>query len=219
MTKIVVQQIEQLKEQILQAGSLVEVAIAKAITALTSYDAACARTVIDLKAEIDCRSTDIEEECLKTLAVTQPAIGDLRLVIAVLKIKSELQRIGELARNIAKRVIYLIDTNANRVGIDFTPMARRAQRMVKDSLDALVRGDSSLAHQVRKDDDELDAMRRCIHEEIRQLIQQDSQQAEPLLKLYAVAKHLERIGDMATNIAADVIYMVDGEIVRHRNEE
>lgn len=219
MSKHILHQIERLKERILDVGAVTQTAIADAIRALTTYDEASARRVLQANAEVDHAAVEIEEECLKTFALYQPAIGDLRLVVAVLKINNELERIAELSKNIAKRVLYLITAGGRGIAIDFRPMASHAQSMVQSSLDALVHGDSALAHQVRRDDDALDAMRRSIHNDIRAAIRQDPLQTEPLLKFYAVAKHLERIGDMATNIAADVIYLVDGEIVRHVHEE
>ncbi|HVW35846.1 MAG TPA: PhoU domain-containing protein, partial [Pirellulales bacterium] len=123
------------------------------------------------------------------------------------------------AKNIAKRVLYLSRVDRVDVPLDFRTMAVRAQDMVKRSLDALVSADSSLAHRVRQDDDELDNMRRAIHEKIRAAIRAKPEQTETLMKLYSVAKHLERLGDMATNVAEDVIYMVEGDIVRHQVEE
>lgn len=158
--KHVIHQIDRLKEHVLALGSLAETAIAEATTALANREAQSAKAAINRHAEVERTAADIEEECVKTLALYQPAVGDLRLVVAVLKIKSELRRIAELAKNIAKRTIYLIDTKATEVDIDFRPMARHAQEMVRKSLDALVRGESSLAHEVRRDDDALDAMRR-----------------------------------------------------------
>ncbi|HQU42363.1 MAG TPA: phosphate signaling complex protein PhoU, partial [Pirellulales bacterium] len=175
--------------------------------------------VLEEDAEIDRMEVDVEEDCLKILALYQPVAVDLRFVVAVLKINNDLERMGDLAKNIAKRVLYLARVDRVDVPVDFRGMAVRAQDMVKRSLDALVRGDSALAHQVRQDDDELDAMRRTVHEKIRVAIRERPQQTETLMKLYSIAKHLERLGDMATNVAEDVIYMVEGDIVRHQDEE
>lgn len=219
MSKHIRRQLQRLKERILKLGAIAEDAIADAISALAQYDAASAEKVLEHHVEIDRTTVDLEEECLQTLALYQPAASDLRLVVAVLKITSELERIAGLTKNIAKRVLYLIRSHARPVDIDFTPMANQAKAMVRASLDALARESSAMAHQVRRDDDVLDAMRRTIHEEIRAAIRNAPEQVEPLLKLYAIAKHLERIGDMATNIAEAVIYMADGEIVRHEPEE
>ena len=219
MPKHLQRQIEQLKQKILFVGSMVEAAIANAVAALVHRDESIARKVLEEDAEIDRMEVDVEEDCLKILALYQPVAVDLRFVVAVLKINNDLERMGDLAKNIAKRVLYLSRVDRVDVPVDFRAMAVRAQDMVKRSLDALVSADSSLAHRVRQDDDELDNMRRAIHEKIRAAIRAKPDQTETLMKLYSVAKHLERLGDMATNVAEDVIYMVEGDIVRHQVEE
>jgi phosphate transport system protein len=219
MPKHLQRQIEQLKQKILFVGSMVEAAIANAVAALVNRDESIARKVLEEDAEIDRMEVDVEEDCLKILALYQPVAVDLRFVVAVLKINNDLERMGDLAKNIAKRVLYLSRVDRVDVPVDFRAMAVRAQDMVKRSLDALVSADSSLAHRVRQDDDELDNMRRAIHEKIRAAIRTKPEQTETLMKLYSVAKHLERLGDMATNVAEDVIYMVEGDIVRHQVEE
>lgn len=219
MAKHIFRQLARLKEEVLEIGAMAEKSISDALAALTNQDDTRAKKVMANSADIDRAVVDLEEDCLQTLALYQPAAGDLRLVVAVLKIGSTLRRVGELAKNIAKRASYLAQSDCGHFGVDVQPMGSHAQSMLRASLDALVRGDSSLAHQVRRDDDALDDMRRSIHSEIREAIRHDPQQAESLLKLYAVAKHLERIGDMATAIAADVVYMVEGVIVRHTQEE
>lgn len=219
MPKHLQRQIELLKQKILFVGSMVEGAIANAVAALVERDETLAGKVLEEDSEIDRMEVDVEEDCLKILALYQPVAVDLRFVVAVLKINNDLERMGDLAKNIAKRVLYLARVDRVDVPVDFRSMAVRAQDMVKRSLDALVRGDSALAHQVRQDDDELDAMRRTIHEKIRSAIREQPQQTETLMKLYSIAKHLERLGDMATNVAEDVIYMVEGDIVRHQDEE
>src|SRR3569623_17632 len=214
MPKHLQRQIEQLKQKILFVGSMVEGAIANAVAALVNRDEAIARKVLEEDAEIDRMEVDVEEDCLKILALYQPVAVDLRFVVAVLKINNALERMGDLAKNIAKRVLFLARVDRVEVPGDFRARAVRAQDMVKRSLDALGGADSSLAHRVRQDDDELDNMRRAIHEKIRAAIRGKPEQTETLMKLYSIAKHLERLGDMATNVAEDVIYMVEGDIVR-----
>ncbi|HVX60054.1 MAG TPA: phosphate signaling complex protein PhoU [Pirellulales bacterium] len=219
MAKHVLRQIDLLKERIRSVGGLVEAAISDAIKAFSDRDAAAARTVLRRDAEIDRLEVEVEEECLKILTLYQPAAGDLRFVIAVLKINNDLERTGDLAANIAKRVLFLVERPAPDVDVDFRLMAVRAQGMLQNSLEALVKADVNQAYEVRRSDDILDAMRREFHQQIRAVIRQMPDQTEPLLKLYAIAKHLERIGDMAASIAADVIYMVNGDIVRHLEED
>ena len=210
-------QIEQLKQKILFVGTLVEEAIAKAISALIRRDGALARSVIDDDSEIDQMEVDVEEEVLKILALYHPVAADLRFVIAVLKINNDLERMGDLAKNIAKRVIFLTKCDRFDLPADFRGMASRTQAMVKQCLDALVNSDTSLARKVRLDDDEVDDMRRTIQDQITRQICQHPDRTECLLRLTSVARHLERLADMATNVAEDVVYMVDGEIVRHNH--
>jgi phosphate transport system protein len=219
MPKHLERQIDILKQKILFVGTLVEEAIAKAISALVNRDRNLAKVVIDEDAEIDRMEVDVEEEVLKILALYQPVAADLRFVVAVLKINNDLERMGDLARNIAKRVVLL--TGGARIDLpdDLRPMATMAQQMVKESLDALVNADTLLARRVRDSDDEVDGMRRKVQEFVEQQIAAHPEQTELLMRLLSVSRHLERLADLATNVAEDVIYMVEGEIVRHRATE
>lgn len=212
-------QVQQLKRRILDVGSLVESAIANTISALINRDESVARKVIAQDAEIDSMEVDVEEDCLKILALYQPVAVDLRFVVAVLKINNDLERMGDLCKNIAKRVLKLTRSDGADFRSDFRQMAIKAQDMVKRSLDALVNADAAMAHRVRHDDDDLDAMRRSIHAKILEALQERPDETDTLMMLDSVARHLERLGDMATNVAEDVIYMVEGSIVRHQQEE
>ena len=158
---------------------------------------------------------DVEEEVLKTLALYQPVAADLRFVVAVLKINNDLERMGDLAKNIAKRVLFLTQCERVELPPDFRWMSAKTQAMVKQSLDALVNSDTALARKVRAADDEVDQLRSNIQKNIEQQIVHSPQQTECLMRLTSVSRHLERLADMATNICEDVIYMVEGEIVRH----
>jgi phosphate transport system protein len=209
-------QIESLKERILRVGTLVEEAISKSITALINRDANLAQRVMASDEEIDRMEVEVEEECLKILALYQPVAADLRLVVAVLKINNDLERMGDLARNIAKRVPQLTSGEPVELPPEIRTMAMQAQDMVKESLDALVKGDPLLARQVREEDDAVDEARQRIRRRIIAGIKADPDKVESLLRVNSVSKHIERIADMATNIAEDVIYMVQGDIVRHR---
>jgi phosphate transport system protein len=208
-------QIENLKQKILFVGTLVEEGIAKSISALMNRDRNLARTVIAEDDEIDRMEVDVEEEVLKTLALYQPVAADLRFVVAVLKINNDLERMGDLAKNIAKRVMFLTQCERVELPVEFRTMSAKTQAMVKQSLDALVNSDTALARKVREADDEVDHLRSEIQRHIEQQIVQSPKQTECLMRLTSVSRHLERLADMATNIAEDVIYMVDGEIVRH----
>jgi len=209
-------QIEALKERILRVGTLVEEAISKSITALINRDTNLAQRVMASDEEIDRMEVEVEEECLKILALYQPVAADLRLVVAVLKINNDLERMGDLARNIAKRVAQLTSGEPVELPPEIRTMAMQAQDMVKESLDALVTGDPLLARQVREEDDAVDEARQRIRRRIIAGIKADPDKVESLLRVNSVSKHIERIADMATNIAEDVIYMVQGDIVRHR---
>jgi len=209
-------QIEQLKDRILRVGTLVEEAISKSITALINRDVHIAQRVMASDEEIDRMEVEVEEECLKILALYQPVAADLRFVVAVLKINNDLERMGDLAKNIAKRVAQLTAGEPCDLPPEIRTMAMQAQDMVKECLDAVVKGDPLLARQVREEDDAVDEARQKIRRRIIQGIKQDPERVETLLRINSVSKHIERIADMATNIAEDVIYMVQGDIVRHR---
>jgi phosphate transport system protein len=216
MTKHIERQIDQLKDRILRVGTLVEEAISKSITALINRDARVAQRVIANDEEIDRMEVEVEEECLKILALYQPVAADLRFVVAVLKINNDLERMGDLARNIAKRVLELTAAPPRQLPAEIRTMAMHAQDMVRHSLDAVVNADPALARQVREEDDVVDAARQKIHHRVLQQIRATPEDVETLLWINSVSKHIERIADMATNIAEDVIYMVEGDIVRHR---
>jgi phosphate transport system protein len=162
---------------------------------------------------------EVEEECLKILALYQPVAADLRFVVAVLKINNDLERMGDLAKNIAKRVAQLADAPKIDLPPEIRSMAMQAQEMVKQSLDAVVQADPALARQVREEDDAVDEYRQQIRRKVLKGIVEHPENVENLLRVNSVSKHIERIADMATNIAEDVIYMVEGDIVRHRSTD
>ena len=217
MTRHIERQIESLKERILRVGTLVEEAISKSITALINRDVPLAQRVMANDEEIYRMEVEVEEECLKILALYQPVAADLRFVVAVLKINNDLERMGDLAKNIAKRVAQLAGQTID-LPAEIRSMAMQAQEMVKQCLDAVVRGDPALARQVREEDDAVDAARQRVQRRVMAGIKADPENAESLLRINSVSKHIERIADMATNIAEDVVYMVEGDIVRHRSE-
>ncbi|MGA1617218.1 MAG: phosphate signaling complex protein PhoU [Pirellulales bacterium] len=212
-------QIVQLKEKILRVGTLVEEAISKSITALINRDSALAQRVMASDEEIDRMEVEVEEECLKILALYQPVAADLRLVVAALKINNDLERMGDLAKNIAKRVAQLAGEGPIDLPAEIRTMATLAQEMVRQSLDAVVNGDTALARQVREEDDAVDDARQRVRRMVLQGIKVEPERVECLLRVNSVSKHIERIADMATNIAEDVIYMVEGDIVRHRSSD
>ena len=218
MTKHIERQIENLKERILRLGTLVEEAISKSITALINRDTSLAQRVIANDSEIDAMEVEVEEECLKMLALYQPVAADLRFVVAALKINNDLERMGDLARNIAKRVTQLEGGDPYDLPPEIRTMATQAQEMVRQCLDAVVKRDPTLARQVREEDDIVDEARQRIQRRVLQGIKDQPKNVENLLRINSVSKHIERIADMATNSAEDVVYMVEGDIVRHRSE-
>lgn len=219
MARHIEHQIAQLKNSILQFGTIVEESISRSNTALFKRDVDLAQKVIANDTEIDRLEVELEEECLKVLALYQPVAADLRFVVAVLKINNDLERIGDLASNIAKTVSQLTITGPFELPEEISSMAKQVEEMVKNSLDAVVKADPDLARQVRKEDDIVDAGRHTVRKLVMQQIKKDPEKVEGLLQINSISKHLERIADMATNIAEDVIYMVEGEIVRHRHRD
>ena len=210
-------QIDGLKEKILSVGTLVEEAIAKAISALAKRDPEQANAVIDADAIIDRKEVDVEEEVLKILALYQPVASDLRFVVGILKINNDLERMGDLAKNIAKRVLALSGGQPQGLPVDFRALSTQAQAMARKSLDALVSSDAGLAREVRTAGTEVDSIRRKLQSDLQKLIAENPDQTEYYMTLIAVTRHLWRLAEMASNVAEEVIYMVDGEIVRHKS--
>ena len=218
MSQHLPRQLSLLKQKLLLVGTYVEESMAKAISSLVNRDQALAAAVIDGDAEIDRLEVDVEEECLKTLALYQPVATDLRFVVAILKINQDLERMGDITKNIAKKAIFLANCPCSELISDLRAMAPQAQSMTKRALDAMVHRDVALALRVRHDDDQIDAQRRQFHQVILGRLKEEPEQAETWLTLDSVGKHMERIADAAVNIAEEVIYMVEGEIIRHRLE-
>ena len=215
MSKLLDREIDRLKRDVLGLSAIVEEAVSKAVRAVTERDRALAQCVIDADQTVDHEEIEIEEDCLKILALHQPVALDLRFVIAVLKLNNDLERIADYAVNIAEQVEPLTADGDTPYPIDVTPMARKAQVMLRRVLDALVERDAEAAARVCAADDEVDEMHRQVYARVKLLCHQQPEQATTLIHLLSVSRYLERIADLATNIAEDVIYMTNGEIVRH----
>jgi phosphate transport system protein len=209
---------DRLKRKILALGAQVEESLRLAFQAIEQRDAAKARKVIATDVLIDQTEVEIEEDCLKILALYQPVAGDLRFVAAVIKINSELERIGDLAENIAKRALELLDEFPVQAPATVTVMADRAGTILEHALDALVRQDAVTAREVLVADLEIDALYRQLLEELKEVLRGDQEHLDAIVLLFSVARYLERLADHATNIAEDVLYMVEGEIRRHNHE-
>lgn len=215
MPKRLQKQIDKLKKMILSLGGEVENSLRRAVQALENRDARLAKEIIEHDHEINNMEVDLEEECLKVLALYQPVAIDLRYIVAVLKINNDLERIGDIAVNIAKRSIFLSARDPVEIPFNTTDMAERVQNMLAKSLNALVQLDPNLARTVLEDDDEIDRINRETHGKFASVIRENPTHIDSYLPLLLVSRHLERIADHATNVAEDVIYLAEGEIVRH----
>ena len=211
-------ELEHLKARLLHMGAAVEDLIARSIQALMDRDAKLAQESIRIEGEIDQQEIQIEEECLKLLALYQPVAGDLRFVTAVLKINNDLERMGDLGRHIAERALVLSQHREVRLPVDLRNMAAAAQRMVRTALDALVNQDSEAAMRVIHADSEIDEYHQDMFPLIAAQMRTHPDTIEVLLHVLSASRHLERISDYATNIAEDVVYLVRGEIIRHRED-
>ncbi|MDH4249000.1 MAG: phosphate signaling complex protein PhoU [Deltaproteobacteria bacterium] len=212
-------EIDNLKKLVLALGAMVEDNVAQSVKALSTRDAALADRISAADQEVDRKEVELEEECLKILALHQPVAIDLRFVIAVLKINNDLERIGDLAVNIAERSQVLSALPPIDIPFDFAGMTEMTQGMLKDSLDALVNMNTRLAWQVCARDDDVDAINRQMYHQVQDGIRAEPDRMEALIHCLSTSRHLERIADHATNIAEDVIYMAAGEIVRHKAED
>jgi phosphate transport system protein len=208
--------LESLKKEILQLGNLVETAINTAILSLNNREVTLADRVMELEEEINDKEVHIEEECLKILALHQPVAVDLRFIVVVLKVNNDLERMGDFAKNIAKRAIHLSGLDPIPMFQGFTselPVLVRS--MVRKSLDALVSLDVELARTVINMDDKVDEINRRMYEEVHATIQKDVNNTEVAMNLLSTSRYMERIADLSTNIAEDVVFMVEGKVVRH----
>ncbi len=219
MSEHLKREIENLKKQILSISAMVEESVVKSVKALEERDDLLADEVIGDDILIDKREVEIEEECLKVLALHQPVAGDLRYIIAVLKINNELERVGDLAVNVAERARFLASRERTEVPLDFPLMAEKTREMLRKSLDSLVNGDAQMAASVMAADDEVDEINREMYIEIEEAMLKKPERIKSYSHLLSCSRHLERIADLATNIAEEVIYMVKGEIVRHHVED
>ncbi len=187
--------------------------------ALLDRDAELARTVENRDRDIDQREVEVEEECLKILALHQPVAIDLRFIVAAMKINNDLERIGDLAVNIARKAVSFTEETQMEIRFDIAGMWEKTQAMLRDSLDALVNMDGALAASVCRRDDEVDRIKHDIRLGVEESLRRQPEQVRPLMRLLAVSRNLERIADCATNIAEDVIYMSEGRIIRHNKAD
>jgi phosphate transport system protein len=218
MSKHLQRDLENLQRDILTLAASVEEMIYKAIRALQEREVDLAQQVIAGDAHVDQQENHVEEECLKLLALHQPVAVDLRRIAAVLKINTDLERMADLAGDIAERALVLAKPPHIPIPEHLQRMTDLTTSMVRQSLDAFVQLDSRLARRVCRLDDEVDRYNSDIIGEIIQAMQQAPELIVPGMSLFSATRHLERIADHATNIAEDVVYLVEGEIIRHRPE-
>lgn len=215
MSQIFMHEIEKLKKKILSLSAQVEENVVQAVRALNARDADLARQVIDSDAEIDRQEVEVEEEGLKILALYQPVAMDLRFLTAVIKINNDLERIGDLAANIAGRARKMCKEPALPIPVELQEAAIKARDMVHHSLTAFVNLDAELAVQVCGADDEVDRLCRQVKRFVVAAGQKNPEHLNYYLTVLLAARNVERVGDHATNIAEDVVYLVEGKIVRH----
>jgi len=209
--------LEKLTREILAMGALVEDATARAMEALLDRDAELAQRVIDGDRRVDLKEIEVEEECLKLLALHQPVAADLRFIVAVLKVNNDLERMGDLAQNIAERALML--AGAPRTAeppAELRGMMEMVQSMVVRSLDALVRLDADVARGVLRDDEGVDEVHRRMYRSLQERMARHPDRIPDYIQYLSVSRYLERIADQSTNIAEDVIFTAEGDVVRHR---
>ena len=209
------EELEALQGRLLEMGGLAEERVRAAVHGLVSRDVALVDQVLYSDEPINTLHIEVDERCFKLLALHQPMAADLRAIVAAVKINTDLERVGDLAVNIAEAAKRYVTHPPVKKLIDIPKMGEIAQSMLRDSLDAYVKRDTALAHEVLNEDDELDGLKTQVFRELLTYMLQDPSTVEPALDLILVSRHLERIGDHATNIAEDVIFMVSALDVRH----
>jgi len=208
--------LETLKKELLTIGALVESALLKASATIVEARPDLAQKVIDGDNEIDLREVELESGCLKVLALHQPVAADLRFVVTMLKVNNDLERMGDLAVNIAERSLQILSSGAERPPHDFRQLATKVNEMVTGSLDALVNQDASLARKVIDSDDEVDRLHRANFDKLQAFMIRNPGSIPEAVGSLSISRNLERVADLATNIAEDIVFMIEGEIFRHR---
>jgi phosphate transport system protein len=208
-------ELEQLKTRLLEMGGLAEDRVRASVEGLVSRDMAVVDRVLAGDTPINQLHIEIDNRCFTLLALYQPMAVDLRAIVSAVKINTDLERVGDLAINIAEAVTRYLKHAPVKELIDIPRMAGIAQAMLRDALDAYVRRDTAMAQGVLDQDDELDGLKTQVFRELLTYMLQDPATIEPALDLILISRHLERIGDHATNVAEDVIFMVTAKDVRH----
>ena len=217
MSKHLEKDVNQVRNRILDLGEMVAESIETASAMIQNYDLVLVNQVYEVERLIDTIEVEIEEECLKVLALHQPVSENLRFLIVVLKVNNDLERMGDQLKNIAERIEYISDKDRVVADLNLHSMAELCSKMVKESIVALTQQDAKRARTVLKWDDELDIMHAATYKTLTEVMLDKSESIRAALSLLTVSSNLERIGDLATNIAEEIISMEEGEIVRHKN--
>ncbi|MDT8442247.1 MAG: phosphate signaling complex protein PhoU [Desulfuromonadales bacterium] len=208
-------EVDALEKQLLTLAAIVEENVQHAVRSLLEQDAELAQKVIKCDEQVNRMEVDLEEECLKVLALHQPVANDLRTIIGIIKINNDLERIADQAVNISERALAVIDAPTIRSPLQLEPMSAKAIDMLEKSLDALVNANLKLARTVLKLDEEVDRLHAENYRLFKEQVRTNPQSVDAALSYLTASRHLERIADLATNIAEDVIYLNEGLIVRH----
>jgi len=209
------EELELVKEKTLKQGSLVETMVEQAVASLVDRDSRLAEEVIASDKKVDVLDVEIEEDCLRLLALHQPAAKDLRFITTAMKITTDLERMADQAVNICQRAIELNEEPQLKPYIDIPIMSQLSQKMMREALDAFVRRDADLARQVIPEDNKVDALKNQIFRELLTFMMEDPRTIPRAIRLILVSRHLERIADHATNIAEMVVFLVEGKSIRH----
>ena len=208
--------LDKLKKEVLRLGNMVELAINNAFLALNNRDSSYVEEVVTNEEQINEMEVQIEEECLKILALHQPVAVDLRFLVVVLKVNNDLERMGDIAKNIAERAKDLMESDViPDLGQPMQGLPDLVRTMVTSSLDSLVKLDDQLARKIIEMDDEVDQINRDMYVAVKSLVAEQPSIADSAINLLSCSRNMERIGDLATNIAEDVIFVVEGKVVRH----
>lgn len=211
--------LETLRREVLRIGGLVETQVDRAILALVERRKDLIQAVLKGDDQVDLDEVRLEESALRTLALHQPVATDLRFLVTIIKLNSDLERMGDLAVNVAERAKYLMQRPPVGVDLDFGGLGELVRRQLRDALDALVNTDVELARKVIRGDNEVDAVTRGIIERLEDAMEADPASVRRGIHLIAAARHLERIADLCEHVAEDVVFLVDGEVIRHRGED
>ncbi len=213
------EELKDLRKKLLQMADTAQEMIGLAVKALVERKKELTEKVFSLEDAVNHLEIEIEEEVLRLLALRQPIAGDLRLLTAILKINNDLERVADQAVNISETVLFLLKEPPLKPLIDIPQMAVLAQQMIRNSLEAFVREDAALAHQVCKDDDEVDRLNTQVFRELLTFMMENPKSITRAVDLILVSRNLERIGDHATNISEDVIFIVEGKNIKHHLQE